>query len=263
MRKTEFKRVARTWDEYWAEFWRIRLVGGDDAAEFKSEQVVDFCWKVLGIKKGQKVLDLACGAGFQAVLLAERGANVHGVDITPVLIKHAKKLAKQRGVAATFEVQDMRTLTVHEKFDHVVVLGMSFGFGTDEENVQSLHRMFDALESGGKLLLTGQHPYSLTNHLGPEWLECDEGILLHRADFDPERCRLGGSWELACPDGTIIMEGENPEQDGIRCYTMPEIKSLLEMVGFEDVQAYGAWYTPPQPLQWFSMEMIVTAYKPK
>ena len=59
------------------------------------------------------------------------------------------------------------------------------------------------------------------------------------------------------------MEGENPEQDGIRCYTYPEIKSLLEGSGLVDVQGYGAWYTPPQPLQWFSMEMIVTAYKPK
>jgi len=262
-KQKQFKRVVKTWDEFWAEFWRVRLVGGDEAAHLKSEQVVEYCWEVLGMKKGQRVLDLACGAGFQAVLLSERGADVTGIDITPVLVEHARNLAKQHDVSAKFEVGDMRKLRVKEPYDHVVVLGMSFGFGSDEENARTIKNIYDALKPGGKLLLTGQHPYGLSNHLGPEWLECDEGLLLHRAEFDEETCRLGGSWELACPDGTIIVEGENPEQNGVRCYTLPEIRGLLTGAGFTKVQSHGAWYLPPQPLQWFSMELIVTAQKKK
>jgi len=263
MAKKNFRRVVKTWDEFWAEFWRIRLVGGDEASDLKSQQVVEFCWKVLGIRRGQRVLDLGCGAGFQARYLAERGAVLHGIDITPVLVKHAQKHFKKHGLNGTFEVGDMRTFTVEKPFDHIVVLGMSFGFGTDEENAETIRRIYAALKPGGKLLLTGQHPYALSNHLGPEWLECDEGLLVHRADFDPETCRLGGSWELATADGEIIMEGQNPEQDGVRCYTVPEIRGLLESSGFETIETYGAWYHPPQPLHWFSMEMITTARKPK
>ncbi len=263
MKKQTFKRVEKTWDEFWAEFWRVRLVGGDEASDFKSQQVVEYCWEALGIKRGQRVLDLGCGAGYQARYLAERGAKVHGIDITTVLIKHAQKHFKKHGVSGTFEVGDMRTFTVDKPFDHILVLGMSFGFGTDEENAETIRRIYAALKPGGKLLLTGQHPYGLSNHLGPEWLECDEGLLLHRAEFDEERCRLGGSWELACPDGTIITEGENPEKDGVRCYTVPEIRGLLMNSGFKKVETHGAWYLPPQPLQWFSMELIVTAVKPK
>jgi SAM-dependent methyltransferase len=263
MSKQSFKRVSKTWDEFWAEFWRIRLVGGDDAADFKSQQVVDFCWEVLGMKRGQTVLDLGCGGGYQARYFAESGAKVHGIDITPVLIKHAKRHLKKHSLEATFEVGDMRTFTVAKPFDHVVVLGMSFGFGTDEENAETIRRIYAALKPGGRLLLTGQHPYGLSNHLGPEWLECDEGLLLHRAEFDEETCRLGGSWELACPDGTIITEGENPEKNGVRCYTLPEIRGLLTTSGFKDIEAHGAWYLPTQPMQWFSMELIISATKPK
>lgn len=261
--RKQFKRVEKTWDEFWAEFWRIRLVGNDDAADFKSQQVVEFCWKVLGIRKGHRVLDLACGAGYQARYFAEKGAIVHGIDITPVLVRHAEKSFEARGLQGTFEVADMRTFKVNQLFDHVVVLGMSFGFGSDSENIQTLKHIFSALKPGGKVMLTGQHPYGLSNHLGPEWLECDEGILVHRAEFDEETCRLGGSWELACPDGTIIAEGDNPEQKGVRCYTVPEIRRILQESGFTNVETYGAWYLPPQPIQWFSMELIASAIKPK
>lgn len=263
MSKKQYKRVVKTWDDFWAEFWRIRLVGSDEASDLKSQQVVEFCWKVLGIKRGQRVLDLGCGGGYQARYLAERGAKVHGIDITPVLIRHAAKHMKKHDQPGTFEVGDMRTFSVTEPFDHVVVLGMSFGFGTDVENAETLRRIYAALKPGGKLLLTGQHPYALSNHLGPEWLECDEGLLLHRAEFDPETSRLGGSWELATPEGEIIMEGENPEKDGVRCYTVPELNTLLTTTGFKEIESYGAWYLPPQPMHWFSMELIMSARKPK
>lgn len=31
MSKKQYKRVVKTWDDFWAEFWRIRLVGSDEA----------------------------------------------------------------------------------------------------------------------------------------------------------------------------------------------------------------------------------------
>jgi hypothetical protein len=103
----------------------------------------------------------------------------------------------------------------------------------------------------------------VTNHFGPEWIETDEGVLMHRGEFNPITCRLNGGWQLAMPNGTMMTEGDNPEADGIRCYTVPELTKLLTHVGFMNPQFYGAWYLPPPELQWFSMEMIVTADKPK
>ncbi|HEY3296293.1 MAG TPA: class I SAM-dependent methyltransferase [bacterium] len=260
-RKT-FRRVEKTWDNFWAEFWRIRLVKDDETVIWKNQQVVHFCTEMLSIKPGMRVLDLGCGAGFQANMLAEMGVHVHGVDLSPPLIKFANAEAKKRKLPATFAVGDMRTFETDEPYDRVLILGMSFGFGTDEENVATLQNVFRAVKPGGKILITGEHPYSASSQAGPEWIETDEGFLVHRGEFDPITSRLGGIWELVCPDGTIITEGENPESDGIRCYSVPEMHDLLASTGFVNPAFYGSWMMPPSELQWFSMEMITTADKP-
>lgn len=257
-----FQTSERGWDEFWAEFWRIRLVEEDEAIAWKNQQVAEFCKEVLAQKSGMRILDLGCGAGYQAILLAENDVEVHGVDIAPILIDYAREQAKKHKSQATFEVGDMRTYTTDTPFDCVVVLGMSFGFGTDVENRETMKRIYDAVKPGGKVLLTGQHPYAASSHTGPEWVETSEGFLLHRGEFDPITCRLGGSWQLARPDGSIVTEGDNPESDGIRCYTVPELTGLLGSVGFVNPKFFGSWMLPPIPLQWFSLEMISTADKP-
>jgi len=261
-RKT-FKRVEKTWNEFWAEFWRIRLVKDDETVTWKNQQVVEFTTEMLGIKKGMRVLDLGCGAGFQANLLAEQGIQVHGIDLSPPLVKYANADAKKRKLPSTFAVGDMRDFSADEPYDRILILGMSFGFGTDEENVQTLKNIHAALKPGGKILITGEHPYSASSQAGPEWIETDEGFLVHRGEFDPISSRLGGMWELVTPDGTIITEGENPESDGIRCYSVPEMTQLLTDNGFVNPRFYGSWLMPPSELQWFSMEMITLADKPQ
>jgi len=258
----KFRRVEKTWDEFWAEYWRIRLVRGDETVAWKNRQVVEFCLQMLGMRPGMRVLDLGCGAGFQAFLFSEHGINVQGMDISPPLVRYAKSEAKKRGLAASFSVGDMRDFKVDEPFDRVLVLGMSFGFGTEEENEATLNCVYRAVKPGGKILLTGQHPYSASTHTGPEWVETEEGFLIHHGTFNPISCRLGGMWELVRPDGTVVTEGENPESDGIRCYTAPELRRLLADAGFTNSRFYGSWLLPPGELQWFSAEMITVAERP-
>jgi ubiquinone/menaquinone biosynthesis C-methylase UbiE len=258
----QFRRIEQSWDEFWAEFWRIRLIEGDETVAWKNEQVTEFCWQVLKLKPGMTVLDLGCGAGFQAILLAQRGVQVHGIDISAKLAAHGTQLAKRAKVPATFAAGDMRKISYREAYDRVVVLGMSFGFGTDAENVNTAERIYRALKPGGIALLTGMHSYSASTNTGPDWMETEEGVLIHRGEFDPLTSRLGGMWELVRPDGTIITEGENPEADGIRCYGAPELKQMLMEIGFKRPACYGSWMLPPADLQWFSPELITVAEKP-
>jgi SAM-dependent methyltransferase len=256
-----FKYLEKTWEGFWAEFWRIKLLANDDAAIIKCEQVVDVCWHTLELEPGMTLLDLGCGAGMQANLFAERGIITHGIDISPTLVEYARDQARERGIKSTFAAGDMRDFSVAEPYDRIVILGMSFGFGTDDENERTLDNIWKALKPGGKILITGQHPYSISSHLGPEWMELEDGFLLHRGEFDPMTSRLGGPWQLVRPDGTVILEGENPEQDGIRCYSVPELQRMLEDRGFINTEFFGTWFLPPSELQWFSMELIVTADK--
>ena len=56
----------------------------------------------LDIQRGLKVLDVACGAGNVAIPAALAGAEVTGLDITPVLLERGEMLAAASGVDVTW-----------------------------------------------------------------------------------------------------------------------------------------------------------------
>ncbi|MEX2203380.1 MAG: methyltransferase domain-containing protein [Actinomycetota bacterium] len=77
-----------------------------------------------GIGPGDRVLDVASGLGTTARLLsAERGAVVHGVELSPRLVMQAEREAAEAGLddLASFEVGDAEHLSVDDaSFDAVV-----------------------------------------------------------------------------------------------------------------------------------------------
>jgi ubiquinone/menaquinone biosynthesis C-methylase UbiE len=52
------------------------------------------------------VLDLGTGTGFLALLLAEMGHRVKGLDLSPGMVEQARRNAAERGLSAVFEVGD-------------------------------------------------------------------------------------------------------------------------------------------------------------
>ncbi|MBX6748143.1 MAG: class I SAM-dependent methyltransferase [Micromonosporaceae bacterium] len=59
------------------------------------------------------VLDSGCGTGEHALLFAERGFEVTGVDIAAPAIEAARAKAARRGLSVTFEVADVLALDRH------------------------------------------------------------------------------------------------------------------------------------------------------
>ncbi len=70
-------------------------------------------WSLLDLDnvEGKRVLDIGCGAGQYAVLLAKKGAIVTGIDLSPVGIEVAKK------TAAANDVEDRCTFFVSQFSD--------------------------------------------------------------------------------------------------------------------------------------------------
>jgi 2-polyprenyl-3-methyl-5-hydroxy-6-metoxy-1,4-benzoquinol methylase len=58
----------------------------------------EFCFLLMGSLRGKSVLDVGCGDGANAVLLAQLGAIVTGIDISPKAIELARKRAEINGV---------------------------------------------------------------------------------------------------------------------------------------------------------------------
>src|SRR4051812_40310577 len=59
----------------------------------------EFPYYALGDVRGKHILELGCGDGGNAILLALRGAHVVGVDISPRAIEIARRRAELHGVS--------------------------------------------------------------------------------------------------------------------------------------------------------------------
>jgi len=79
----------------------------------------------LDVKPGTRVLDVGCGVGRWSRLLAAKGAQVTGVDLSPTMIAQAQQRAAAVGLAdrCQFRVQDLSSLESDGQFD--VVLGVT------------------------------------------------------------------------------------------------------------------------------------------
>lgn len=127
------------------------------------------------LHKDSRVLDLACGKGAVSVALAkELGCAVKGVDLLPVFIEEARRMAKVHGVDAlcAFQVGDIQVSVTQEKDYHLVVLGaVGDVLGNPEETLRALG---NTIRPGGHVLLDDGYgaPSAETGiHSRMQWME--------------------------------------------------------------------------------------------
>lgn len=109
---------------------------------------------------GWKAVAVADGEGRNSVFLAEAGLDVTAMEISPVALHKARRLANSRNVQVNFELADVLTWQwPHAAFDVVAAIFVQF-VGPEHRGV-----LFDgirrALKPGGLLLLQGYTPKQL------------------------------------------------------------------------------------------------------
>jgi ubiquinone/menaquinone biosynthesis C-methylase UbiE len=87
------------------------------------ETVAEAFVERLDVQPGMKVLDVACGSGNLAIIAAQKGAIVTGIDIADNLIDAAKKRAEAAGLNIRFEVGDAEAMPYEDNsFDLVMTM---------------------------------------------------------------------------------------------------------------------------------------------
>ena len=77
----------------------------------------------LDIRPGMKVLDVACGSGNLAIIAAQKGATVTGIDIADNLVEAAKQRADKLGLDIKFEQGDAEAMPYpDDSFDVVMTM---------------------------------------------------------------------------------------------------------------------------------------------
>jgi SAM-dependent methyltransferase len=96
-----------------------------------------------------RALDLGCGAGRNALYLAQHGYQVDALDISPVGLGRARQRAEEEGVVVAFVQQDLEDVELAtDQYDLIVVIRYL--------NRVLIPRLADALKPGG-VLLTEHH----------------------------------------------------------------------------------------------------------
>ena len=93
-----------------------------------------------------RALDVACGAGRNALRLAEAGYEVEAIDISGVAIERARASARERGLEVDWRVADLDDFAPPPgRFDLITVIRY-----TDRKLME---RLPEALTEGGMLLV--------------------------------------------------------------------------------------------------------------
>ncbi|MFL5824614.1 MAG: class I SAM-dependent methyltransferase [Solirubrobacteraceae bacterium] len=137
---------------YSCAYWSNGAQTLEDAQEAKLELV---CTK-LGLREGERVLDVGCGWGSFALQAATRhGASVLGITLSEPQAELARQRAIEAGVAERVEIRvaDYRELT-DERFDAISSIGMVEHVGEERIDVYA-DQLARLLVPGGRLLNHG------------------------------------------------------------------------------------------------------------
>jgi ubiquinone/menaquinone biosynthesis C-methylase UbiE len=212
--------------------------------------------ELLGLPDGARVLDVPCGQGRHAHLLAEAEYDVDGLDYSAALLAVARKRGTARNLR--YARGDMRKLPAKwtGRFDAVLNLFTSFGFfAHPSDDVRVIREFARVLKPGGTLVWHGGNRDGVMARFLPRdwWTTSDGTLFAQEREFDPLSgvLTVHSTWRRGTKNGT--------RQHRLRLYTPTRLAELCADAGLVVEQAYDAFNDGP--LRRTSSEMLLVARK--
>jgi SAM-dependent methyltransferase len=217
------------------------------AIEYDREKLVEGVAEWLGSPDGLKVLDCACGSGFPALDLHQRGYDVRCTDASAPMLERFKHNARAAGVElepVRARWQELDSLYDGD-FDAVMCRGCSFLYaGTFDDDVDpdrsaldaSLANFFRALRPGGRVYIDAPWEENLGEER-PAWdvhpsrmIDGHRIELRERISADPGARIRRWEVELSIDDAPFSLVRRS------HYMKHAELLELLRRAGFEDVK---------------------------
>ncbi len=212
--------------------------------------VVDFYWQILereGLRP-RTAVDLACGTGSVALLLAQKGLRVTGVDLSEEMLTVAAQRAQDLENAPMFVCQALQDLRLPRGVDLAVCALDSLDYITEPEDCrQAICRIYKALNPGGIFIFDVNTPAKLRAMDGQVFLDEDEDVYcVWRGEFDQETNICSYGMDLFQRQGKVWHRSFEEHRE--YAYSAQQLTAYLKQAGFTQIGVYGdRRFSPPDP----------------
>lgn len=240
-------------ESFWLSFKEMMY---DPQRLARTEQDVQEMISLCGLRPGMKILDHCCGFGRHALVFAQRGFTVSGVDLCQAYLEKARKKAEKSDLPISWYHQDIRYLDIQDTFHFVYNFFTSFGYIEDpQQELESVRAVWQHLQPGGKFLIDMQGKELLArDYRESEWFDGQDGsIMLVQTTPVDNWSRIENRW------GFIKDQNYTEHIFSHKMYSAKEIADLLLSAGFTMVECYGSLQGIPYDSQ--AERLIVVATK--
>jgi SAM-dependent methyltransferase len=205
------------------------------------------------------VLDLGCGTGSHAFLLAQRGYEVLGIDRSNHMLELARKKANGQNVdgKASFCQGDLRTFQAEQSFDATTMMFAVLGYQLENADVLGAIRTARKhLRLGGLLIFDVWYGPAVLRQ-GPndrvKRIKTEKGQILRLASgqLDVQRHLCEVKYHLWKMEGDRVM-AETEETHLMRYFFPLELDLILQSCGFALVRlgAFPEFERDPDEMTW-------------
>lgn len=220
-------------EDFWIDMYEYLFpFSGFSRAEKEADDIL-----VLTGFSGSEILDLCCGPGRHALVLAQKGFKVTGVDRSPFLLNKAKARCEKEIKSIRFIEEDMRNFSQAENFDLAINLFTSFGYFEHQKDDEAvLRNIFESLKSGGKVVmeLMGKE---ILSRIYRETIS----TTLENGSILVQRHKILNDWSNVLNEWILLKDNSYKIYSfNLRIYSAAELKSLYRAAGFSNIKVYGS-----------------------
>lgn len=187
----------------------------------------------------RSAIDLACGTGSVALLLADRGLRVLGVDMSEDMLVVANDRAAEMENPPYFVRQKLQSLSLPRGADLAVCALDGFDYILDPKDLKAaIFRIYRALNPGGTLIFDVNTPEKLRAMDGQVFLDEDDDVYcVWRGEFDEETNILSYGMDLFQRQGNTWHRSFEEHRE--YAYTEAQLRSFLKEAGFTAIEVFA------------------------
>ena len=202
---------------------------------------VDFYFEILRRENlhPRTAVDLACGTGSVAVLLAQRGLSVIGVDLSEDMLTAAMDKAADLDVPPMFICQPLQALRLPRGVDLAVCALDSLDYITDPQDcAEAIRRVYKVLNPGGIFIFDVNTPEKLRAMDGQVFLDEDDDVYcVWRGEFDEGSNICSYGMDLFQRQGSVWHRSFEEHRE--YAYSQEQLTQYLKDAGFTHIEVYA------------------------